>query len=98
LRTGTGGAVTGIGLDEDHAIDQALLHAVTQLVPEEGRVVAAQLAPPAATWAAALAEADRHGRHPRPVPDEPPFSSGLLLPFLDGHAHLATVRLPQEWT
>jgi len=95
LRTSAGPAVTGVGLDEDHAIDQALLHAAAALRPAEGAVVG-HLAPPAATWAAALAEADRRGRCPRPLTDDPSFAAAALLPFLDGHAHLVAVRLPEE--
>jgi hypothetical protein len=57
----------------------------------------AYLAPPAGTWAAALAGADRHGDLPHPC-DDPAFDTGTLLPFVDGDAHLVAVELPEEWT
>ncbi|BEL06121.1 hypothetical protein Q0Z83_043120 [Actinoplanes sichuanensis] len=67
VRTTGGPETVGVGLDERHAVDQALLHAVTP-----GTTVA-HLAPPADTWSAALTRIRRP--HPAPAP-QPPFLAG----------------------
>ncbi|MFI7637832.1 hypothetical protein [Nonomuraea sp. NPDC049400] len=79
VRTGDA-TVRGLGVDEEHAVDNALLRAVAE---EE----AAHLAPPAATWSDAVAaiakQADLSGLRV--------LDAGALLPFLDGRAHLIAV-------
>jgi hypothetical protein len=81
---------SGVGLDRDHAIDNALLRAAASPVTQAGagRVAAAHVLPAARSWREAIApllerEPDRVGR-----------DAGELLPFLAGHAALVALTPP----
>jgi hypothetical protein len=100
LRTADGAIASGVGIDEDHAIDQALLQAVARGRPDDGKQVVAHLAPPVATWTEALATVDRNGHRMTPggTDAHPGQDVGALLPFLDGHAQVVAVTLPGDAT
>ncbi|MEU6714634.1 hypothetical protein ABZ897_24460 [Nonomuraea sp. NPDC046802] len=76
--------VRGLGLDEEHAVDNALLRAVAR--------EAGHLAPPVATWSDAVAtiakQADLGGLRV--------LDAGALLPFIDDQAHLIAVVPVEE--
>lgn len=54
VRTADFEVACGLGLDEDHAVRNALLRAVTAELPGQGVVATAHLAPPVETWSAAV--------------------------------------------
>jgi hypothetical protein len=83
VRTADGELACGAGVDREHALDDALLTALART--QDADALGTRLAPPADTWAEALAQVGKR---------EGTDVSGLL-PFLGDHAHLVAFASPE---